>query len=79
MSNAARKFFDLEADLGSDNEAHDDRVKKIRDGGEDKENESDQDSLVDDSFIDNSAPLGDDAQIGKADAAVRKLYLAQQA
>ena len=71
---AVKCLFDLEADLGSDNEAHDDRVKKIK--GDEKDESDDEDSLVDDSFIDNAVPLGDDAKIGKADAKARKLFMA---
>ena len=76
---ALRKFFDLEAELGSDNEINDNRVKNIK-GTEADDNDSENDSLLDDSFVDNSAPhLGDEVEIAKADEAVRDLFLAKQA
>ena len=40
------------------------------------EHESDNEHLVDDSFVDNSMPEGDSALIGKADDAARDLYFA---
>ena len=80
MNPAARRFFDLEADLGSDNEHNDHRVKKIDAKDQDEiEHESDNENLVDDSFVDNSMPEGDSALIGKADDAARELYFAIQA
>lgn len=78
LNPAAKRFFDLEADLGSDDERHDDRVKKIRDGDDDAEDDEDNNDLVDDSFVDN-APLGDDVLIAKAEKGARELYLARQA
>ncbi len=53
--------MDLEAELGSDNEENDDRVKRInRDDLEEDENGLD-DSL--DGFVDNEAPAGDAEEI----------------
>ena len=74
---AAAAFLDQEAELGSDNEENDDKVKKInKDDAEEDENGLD-DSL--DGFVDNEAPAGDDEEIKAADQAARDLFLAKQA
>ena len=68
-SRAAKKYFDLEADVGSDNERHDDRIKKKASEAGNSSDSSDDDNkdLSDDSFVDNEAPIGDDVEIEKAD------------
>ena len=68
--------MDLEADLGSDNEENDDRVKRInREDVEEDENGLD-DSL--DGFVDHEQLVGDDEEIQAADQAARDLFLAKQ-
>ena len=76
---AARRFFDLEADDGSDNEKHDDRVKRKAKEAGDSDDSDDDDNPSDDSFVDNEAPVGDEVEIAKADQSVRDLFLAKQA
>ena len=73
---AAARYMDLEADLGSDNEENDDRVKRIdKDDVEEDENGLD-DSL--DGFVEHG-PAGDDEEIAAGDEAARDLFLARQA
>lgn len=63
-----------EAELGSDNEEHDDVKKRIKSDEEGENDESDDfDSDVSD-LVDN-APLGDDEQIAEANAAIRELHM----
>ena len=70
MNSAAAKFMDLEADLGSDNEENDDKIKKInREDAEECENGLDEDL---DGFVTHEAPVGDE----EAEAAARDLYMA---
>ena len=71
---AAARFMDLEADLGSDNEENDDKVKRInRDDYEEDENGLD-DSL--DGFVDHNEPAGDQEEIKAGDEAARDLFMA---
>jgi len=68
---AAAKFMDLEADLGSDNEENDDRVKKInREDAEENENGLDDDL---DGFVDQEVPVED----AEGEAAARDLYMSK--
>ena len=77
QQSAAARFMDLEADLGSDNEENDDKVKKInREDYEEDENGLD-DSL--DGFVDHEAPAGDAEEIAAGDEAARDLFMAKQA
>lgn len=77
LKSAAARFLDEEAELGSDNEENDDKIKRInRDDIEEDENGLD-DSL--DGFVDNEMPAGDDEEIEAANQAARDLYLAKQA
>lgn len=64
-SSAAAKFMDLEADLGSDNEANDDRIKKINKDDFEEDEEGLDDDL--DGFVDNEAPAGDAEEIEAGD------------
>lgn len=66
------KFLEEEAELGSDNEEHDDVRKKIR-SDEDEDEGSNSDSDLS-GFVDN-APLGDEDEIAEANAALREKYL----
>lgn len=73
MSSAAAKFMDLEADLGSDNEENDDRVKKInREDAEENEQGLDEDL---EGFVTHEIPEGD----AEGEAAARDLFMANQA
>lgn len=74
-SNAAAKFMDLEADLGSDNEANDDKIKKINKDDYEEDEEGLDDDL--DGFVDNNAPAGDAEEIAAGDAAARDLFMAK--
>ena len=69
--------MDLEADLGSDNEENDDRVKKINKNDVEEDEEGLDDSL--DGFVDNEQPAADDQEIDAAEKAARDLYLARAA
>ena len=65
--------MDLEADLGSDNEENDDRIKAInRDDAE--ENEAGLDGDLE-GFVTNEVPVGDDED----EAAARDLFMVKQA
>ena len=69
--------MDLEADLGSDNEENDDKVKKI-----DKEDIEEDEYGLDDSldgFVDHNEPAGDDEEIKAGEEAARELFMAKQA
>ena len=73
MSSVAAKFMDLEADLGSDNEENDDRVKAInRDDAE--ENEAGLDGDLE-GFVTNEAPVANK----EGEAAARDFFMAKQA
>ena len=74
--NVAARFVDLEADLGSDNEENDDRVKKINKDDLEEDENDDDDSL--DSFVEHG-PAGDDEEIALGNQAARDLFLARQA
>lgn len=76
MKKAAKlkKFLETEAELGSDNEDHDDVRKRIR-SDDDEEDEDDLDSDLS-GFVDNG-PLGDDVEIEEANAAIRERHLQQ--
>lgn len=54
-------FLDTEADLGSDNEANDDKVKRI-DKNDEEENEDGLDSDLE-GFVDKGQLAGDDEEI----------------
>ena len=69
--------MDLEAELGSDNEENDDRVKRINMDDLEEDEHGLDDSL--DGFVDNEAPAGDAEEIKAADEAARDLFLAKQA
>ena len=65
--------MDLEADLGSDNEENDDRIKAInREDAE--ENEAGLDGDLE-GFVTNEVPVGDDED----EAAARELFMVKQA
>lgn len=66
------KFLEQEAELGSDNEDHDDVRKKIK-SDDDEEDESGLDSDLE-GFVDNG-PLGDDEEIEEANAAARERHM----
>ena len=64
QKSAAARFMDLEADLGSDNEENDDKIKRInKDDLEEDENGLD-DSL--EGFVDHEEPAGDEEEIEAA-------------
>lgn len=65
------KFLDLEAELGSDNEANDEVRKKINKDDEEEDEEGLDSDL--EGFVDN-APLGDDDEIEEANAAMREMH-----
>ena len=67
------KFLEEEAELGSDNEEHDDVRKRIKSDEEDEREESDLDSDVS-NLVDN-CPLGDDEEIAEGNAAIRELHM----
>ena len=67
--------MDLEADLGSDNEENDDKVKKIDRNDIEEDEHGLDDSL--DGFVDNEAPAGDDEEIAAGEQAARDLFLAR--
>ena len=67
--------MDLEADLGSDNEENDDRVKRIN-KDDFEENESGLDDSLD-GFVDHGGPAGDEQEIEAADDAARDLFMAK--
>lgn len=63
--------MDLEADLGSDNEENDDRVKRInREDAEENENGLDDDL---DGFVTHEVPAGD----AEGEEAARDLYMSK--
>lgn len=66
------KFLEEEAELGSDNEEHDDVKKRIK-SDDDEIEESDPDSDISD--LVNDAPLGDQEEIAETNAAVRELHM----
>jgi len=72
---AAARFLDIEADLGSDNEENDDRVKKINKDDVEEDEEGLDDSL--DGFVDHDVLAGDDQEIVAGNEAARELYLAK--
>ena len=74
-ASAAARFMDLEADLGSDNEENDDKVKKIDRNDIEEDEHGLDDSL--DGFVDNEAPAGDDEEIAAGEQAARDLFLAR--
>lgn len=69
--------MDLEADLGSDNEENDDRVKRINADDFEEDEAGLDDSL--DGFVDHEAPAGDDQEIEAGNDAARDLFMAKQA
>lgn len=73
----AARFMDLEAELGSDNEENDDRIKRINKTDFEEDENGLDDSL--DGFVDNEQPAGDDEEIEAANQAARDLFIARQA
>lgn len=67
-----KKFLETEAELGSDNEEHDDVRKRIRSDDDEEDSYSDDPDLS--GLVDN-APLGDDEEIEEANAAIRDRHL----
>ena len=67
-----KKFLETEAELGSDNEEHDDVRKRIRSDDDEEDSDSDDSDLS--GLVDN-APLGDDEEIEVANAAIRDRHL----
>ena len=68
-------FLDTEADLGSDNEGNDDRVKAI-----DKDDEEEDEEGLDadlEGFVDRGPLAGDAEEIAAGNEAARALYAAQ--
>ena len=64
-ADAAARFLDIEADLGSDNEENDDKVKNIDKNDEEEDENGLDDSL--DGFVDHEAPAGDAEEIAAGD------------
>lgn len=75
QKSAAARFMDLEAELGSDNEENDDRVKRINKTDFEEDENGLDDSL--DGFVDNEQPAGDDEEIEAANQAARDLFIAR--
>ena len=70
---AAARFMDLEADLGSDNEENDDRIKQINRGDLEEDENGMDDSL--DGFVEHGALAGDNEEIEEGNEAARALYM----
>ena len=73
-----RRFLDEEAELGSDNEEHDEgKAKSIDRNAEDERDDDGHDDSDLDGFVDNEQPAGDDEEIAAGNAAAYEAFQMQ--